>query len=162
MHKAAKLLVHELQNANVSHLVVGKNVAWKQNLDMQSVAAQNFAYIPHAKFISILSQKCEKVGIFVETHEESYTSKCSFLDQEQVGKHDVYQGVRQTRGLFISAKGFRINADTNGAGNTLRKAVKNAWDLWSKADLIQGFVVSPRRLNVPQPKRLQREKQESL
>ena len=42
------------------------------------------------------------------------------------------------------------------------KGISNAFDLWSKADLIQGFVVSPRRLIVPQPKKLQREIQEIL
>lgn len=158
LHKAAKLLVQELQKAEVSHLVIGKNLGWKQKIDLKSSkATQNFAYIPHAKFIQILTQKCESVGIFVETHEESYTSKCSFLDMEQVGQHANYKGLRITRGLFKSAEGYVLNADTNGGGNILRKEISNAFDLWSKADLIQGFVVSPRRLNVPQPKKLQRE-----
>ena len=42
------------------------------------------------------------------------------------------------------------------------KGISNAFDLWSKEDLIQGFVVSPRRLIVPQPKKLQREKRNSM
>ena len=41
------------------------------------------------------------------------------------------------------------------------KGISNAFDLWSKADLIQGFVVSPWRLIVPQSKKLQREKRNS-
>jgi putative transposase len=163
LHKAARILVQQLQEAGVSHLVIGKNLEWKQNLDLKSSkATQNFAYIPHARFIEILVDKCRQAGISVETHEESYTSKCSFLDNEHIGRHLGYQGVRIRRGLFQTAKGLKLNADINGAANILKKAISNAWDLWSQADLIQGFVVSPRRLNVPQPKKLQREPIESL
>lgn len=163
LHKAASLLVKQLIEAGVSHLVIGKNLGWKQGLDLKSKkATQNFAYIPHAKFITLVEDKCSRVGIFVETHEESYTSKCSFLDREKIGEHRFYKGLRVKRGLFQSAEGFTLNADINGAGNILRKGISNAFALWSKADLIQGFVVSPRRLNVPQPKKLQREIQEIL
>ena len=163
IHKAAKLLVQELQQAEVSHLVIGKNINWKQKVNLGSKKAnQNFAQIPHAKFIQVLTHKCERVGIFVETHEESFTSKCSFLDKESIGVHANYKGVRLKRGLFISAERHLLNADVNGAGNILRKAISNAFDLWSKADLIQGFVVSPRRLIVPHLKKMKQEPVEIL
>ena len=55
--------------------------------------------------------------------EESYTSKCSFLDGETLEEHDNYLGKRIERGLFKSAKGKLINADLNGSLNILRKVV---------------------------------------
>ena len=56
------------------------------------------------------------------THEESYTSKCSFLDDEAICKHDIYAGRRIKRGLFRSKTGIEINADINAAYNIARKA----------------------------------------
>lgn len=55
--------------------------------------------------------------------EESYTSKCSFLDNEPLRKHSIYKGKRIKRGLFKSAKKKLINADLNGSLNILRKVI---------------------------------------
>ena len=55
------------------------------------------------------------------TDEETYTSKCSFLDNESVEKHDDYMGKRIKRGLFMSSVGTLINADVNGACNIMKK-----------------------------------------
>lgn len=71
----------------------------------------------------MLKYKCEAKGITVKIQEESYTSKCSFLDDEEVCKHVFYLGKRVKRGLFISSKGIEINADINGAYNILVKAI---------------------------------------
>ena len=91
----------------------------------------------------MLIYKGLRVGIEVIDNEESYTSKCSFLDYEVVGKHDEYLGRRVKRGLFKSAEGYLLNADVNGSCNIIRKVVSNAFDLWSEVELIEGFVVSP-------------------
>jgi putative transposase len=65
------------------------------------------------------------VGIEVTTIEEGYTSKCSALDLEKIGKHEdhAYAGIRVERGQFITSFGFKINADVNGALNILRKNI---------------------------------------
>jgi len=81
------------------------------------------------------------VGIDVHITEESYTSKCSFLDSEPLGKQEVYQGKRIHRGLFRSALGLKLNADINGSANLIRKAFPNAF-----ADGIQAVVVRPVRV----------------
>ena len=65
--------------------------------------------------------KCMLAGIEVVLQEESYTIKCSFLDNESVEKHDSYMGKRVKRGLFMSSNGTLINADVNGAYNILKK-----------------------------------------
>ena len=80
-------------------------------------------------------------GIAVIEVEESYTSKCSFIDNETIEKHETYVGNRVKRGLFQNSKSL-INADVNGAVGILRKV-----NALSDADLIslrdRGDVVSP-------------------
>lgn len=76
----------------------------------------------------------------MSTVEESYTSKCSFIDGEDMCHHDRYLGRRIKRGLFRSKEGILINADLNGALNIIRKAVPNAF-----AEGIEAVVVPPTR-----------------
>ena len=52
--------------------------------------------------------------------EESYTSKCSFIDNETIEKHEEYLGQRIKRGLFKSKNGKILNADINGSYNIMR------------------------------------------
>lgn len=74
----------------------------------------------------MLSYKAHHVGIRVIIIEESYTSKCSFLDREPVGKHEQYLGKRVKRGLFRASDGRDINADVNGSLNIVRKVAPKA------------------------------------
>ncbi len=146
LHEASKMVVNQLVSSGVTHIVVGKNIGWKQETNIGNVSNQNFVDIPHARFIDMLKYKWEKMGRTFETIEESYTSKCSFLDKEEICYHDTYLGKRGPRGLFTTKERHKINSDVNGAGNILTKVISNAFGLWSDEDLIQGFVVSPRRL----------------
>jgi transposase len=68
---------------------------------------QTFCSIPHAKLIDTIAYKAQLVGIELTVTEESYTSMCSFLDLEPVGKQESYQGKRVFRGLFRSVSGDR-------------------------------------------------------
>jgi transposase len=104
---------------------------------------QAFVNIPHARFIEMIKYKCELVGIEVVITEESYTSKCSFIDKEEMKHHDKYLGRRRHRGLFISKDGVKLNADCNGSGNIIRKAIPTAFDGYG----IEGVVVHPLRIN---------------
>ena len=54
---------------------------------------------------------------------ESYTSKCSFLDNEEVCKHETYKGKRIKRGLFLSSDKKVLNADINGSLNILKRGM---------------------------------------
>jgi putative transposase len=76
----------------------------------------------------MLQYKCKLEGINVIIREESYTSKCSFMDDEEVRYHEEYKGSRVKRGLFKTSKGQYINADLNGALNILKKEVPNAFE----------------------------------
>jgi len=153
LHKASCILVNRLVSLDVTHLIVGKNDGWKQEADMSKRSNQSFVQIPHARFIQMLQYKWCALGFKFSLPEESYTSKCSFLDGESLEHHDKYKGRRIKRGLFKSAEGYLLNADINGSGNTVVKVVRNAWDLWSHEDLIEGFVVSPENLTVPQSRK---------
>ena len=95
----------------------------------------------HSFFIHMLTCKAQLAGIKVIVQEEGYTSKCSFLDLEPIGKHTQYSGRRVRRAEFISAQGLPIHADINGSYNILRKALPSAF-----ARGVKGVVVRPVRV----------------
>ena len=111
----------------IGTLVIGKNDGWKQEVHMGKRNNQSFVFLPHARFIALLQYKAELVGITVVLTEESYTSKCSFLDTEVLEHHAQYVGKRVKRGLFRTALGKYLNADVNGAYNMIVKVVPNAF-----------------------------------
>lgn len=123
LHKSSREIVNFLVSNNISTLIIGYNKEWKQNINLGRTNNQAFTSIPFLTFINQLDYKCKLEGINVILTEESYTSKCSFLDGESIDKHESYLGKRIKRGLFKSAKGKLINADLNGSLNILRKVV---------------------------------------
>lgn len=139
LHKASTYIVNQLVSNNIKVLIIGYNKEWKQDINMGKVNNQKFMYIPFNKFISMLKYKCELAGIGVILQEESYTSKCSFLDNEDVNKHEYYKGRRVHRGLFKASTGHIINADLNGSLNIMKKCLeRNAiWDSQLWLDLIE-------------------------
>lgn len=123
LHKTSTLLVNHLDSNQINSLIVGYNQGWKQDINLGKKNNQNFCGLPFYKFLQMLRYKCVAKGITVKIQEESYTSKCSFLDDEEVCKHVFYLGKRVKRGLFRSSKDIEINADVNGAYNILVKAI---------------------------------------
>lgn len=144
LHTASKRIVDVLVSNRIGVLVIGRNPDWKQSVNIGKRNNQNFVQIPHARFFDMLKYKCELVGIKVLEQEESYTSKCSFLDLEPIQKHESYVGRRVQRGMFKASNGTRINADVNGSYNIIRKAFPAAFD----AQGIEGVVVRPLPLSV--------------
>ena len=140
IHRASRLVVDKLVELNVSLLVIGHNKGWKDSINLGKRTNANFVSIPHSQLIQKIEYKCQLVGITTIVREESYTSKCSFLDNEKIGKHKTYLGKRIKRGLFRSSNGTIINADSQAAGNILRKEVPNAFN---KAKGIEGITVFP-------------------
>jgi IS605 OrfB family transposase len=141
LHLTSRRLIDLLLLQGVGTLIIGKNDGWKQEVNLGSRANQNFAQIPRARFIAMLTYKAELVGIQVILTEESYTSKCSFLDHEPIGKQAVYAGKRVKRGLFMAADGRHIHADVNGSYNIMRKVIPDAF-----SEGIGGAVVHPARV----------------
>ena len=145
LHKASRFLVNHVVSLDVSKVIVGKNNCWKQDIKMGKRNNQTFVQIPHARLIEMLKYKLELVGIELIIVEESYTSKCSALDYEEVTKHDKYAGRRVKRGLFKTSTGVLINADINGAINIMRKVFPNELVYF---DGIVGASVRPKLCNV--------------
>ncbi len=141
LHWASKFIVDWMVSERLGTLIIGHNAGWKQAVEMGKVNNQNFVAIPHSTFIDMLTYKAKLAGIKVTVKEESYTSKCSFLDLEPIRKHAQYCGTRVTRGEFTSAQGTSIHADINASYNILRKALPSAF-----ARGIQGVVVRPVRV----------------
>jgi len=82
LHKASRKIIDSLVAEEIGTLVIGKNPQWKKEINIGKQNNQNFVSIPHAQFVSMLTYKAELVSIMVIVTEESYTSKCSFLDLE--------------------------------------------------------------------------------
>lgn len=140
LHLASCRLIEHLVRHGIDTLVIGKNDGWKQDIHLGKRTNQNFVPIPHARFIEMLSYKATLAGIQVILTEESYTSKCSFLDGETIGQHEAYAGKRIHRGLFRARDGRLINADVNGSYNIMRKVIPNAF---GQGNGIAGAVVHP-------------------
>lgn len=103
--------------------------------------------LPFANFKQKIKDKCQIYGIDLILQEESYTSKCSFLDQESVTKHEHYKGKRIHRGLFKSADGTLVNADVNGAANIAVKSKQGEKSL-ALLRLTSGFTSNPKRIRL--------------
>jgi putative transposase len=143
MLKASKFTVQKALKLNCNTIIIGYNKNWKQDINLGKVNNQKFVQIQYRSFINKLKYKAENYGIRVIEVEESYTSKCSFLDLEEICEHEQYKGKRIERGLFKASDGTLINADVNAAYNILRKVFPNAF-----AEGIEGVGLHPVRVNV--------------
>lgn len=123
LHKASRYLINYAVTNHIDTIVIGQNNGWKQGIDIGRANNQKFVSIPFARLIELIEYKAKLVGISVIKNEESYTSKCSFLDNEPIERHASYLGKRVKRGLFKSSTGQLINADVNGSLNILRKVM---------------------------------------
>ena len=124
MHKVSRKIVDYMEANSLNTLFVGKNVGWKDSVNLGKTNNQNFVFIPYNMLIQMLEYKCKLAGINVVIVNEAYTSICSSLDKERIGKHKSYAGERIHRGLFISSNGTMINADVNGSLNIMRLGLK--------------------------------------
>ena len=125
-------LIEILKKEKISKLVVGYNKEWKQNINIGKANNQNFVNIPFRKILDILKYKLEENGIECKEQEESYTSKASYLDNDDIpvykendGTNYIFSGKRIKRGIYKSSQGKIINADLNGALNILKKSGEN-------------------------------------
>ena len=156
-HKTSSYIVNQLVSNEINTLVIGHSSYWKQDIKLGKVNNQNFVQIPFNKLIQMLSYKCKLVGINCVIQEESYTSKASFIDNDEIpvykeGEKAEYNfsGKRIKRGLYCSVSGIRINADVNGSLNILRKYLKvNSDDLFDiNSRDFRGFVYNPKVINL--------------
>ena len=148
LHKSSRFIVNYCVKNDISNIVVGYNKEWKQEINIGKRNNQNFVNIPHQKLIYMLEYKSKLEGINFIQNEESYTSKCSALDLEPICKHDKYLGKRTKRGLFVSFKGIKINADLNGALNILRKVAPDKEQEIVQTQRCRGQAIWPLKVNL--------------
>lgn len=151
LHKITTYIVNQAVSNHIGTIVVGYNKEWKQDTNIGSINNQNFVNIPFYKFISMLDYKCKLKGIIFKRITEEYTSKCSFVDDEEIAKHTTYAGRRINRELFKTKKGIIINADVNGAYNILKKYMKEnaTWNERISQTLVKVYSIpSVRKINL--------------
>jgi len=125
-HKASFFVSNIAELEDIDTIIIGQNKGWKQSGHMGKKNNQSFVSIPFGLFIDMIRYKAGQVGINVIVTEESYTSKASFLDEDDIpvygeGKKTIFSGKRVSRGIYRTKGNVHINADVNGSANIMRK-----------------------------------------
>ena len=114
---------------NIGTLIVGYNETFQYNSHLGKQNNQNFVNIPYGQLRHKLEYFCKLNGIVFVKQEESYTSKSSFWDRDDIPVYNAdnpkeyqFSGQRLYRGLYKTASGKTINADVNGALNIMCKS----------------------------------------
>jgi IS605 OrfB family transposase len=129
MNKTAHRIINYCVSNDIGTLVAGYNVTFQKNTNMGKQNNQNFVNIPYGQLRSKLEYLCELNGIVFVKQEESYTSKASFWDKDDIPVYNAdnpkeyqFSGSRIHRGLYKTSTGKTLNADVNGALNIMRKS----------------------------------------
>ena len=129
MNKAARMIIDYCINNDIGTLIAGYNVTFQRNSHIGKQNNQNFVNIPYGRLRDKLAYMCELNGITYIEQEESYTSKASFWDKDNIPvynndnpKEYEFSGKRIHRGMYQCANGKCLNADVNGALNIMRKS----------------------------------------
>ena len=156
--KVVRIIIDYCLINKIGTIICGYNPDFKRYSNIGTVNNQNFVNIPFGSLLNKLEYLCKFYGIDYREQEESYTSKSSFWDKDEIPSYDAnnkiiykFSGKRIRRGLYKSATGQELNADVNGALNILRKSkVVSLQGLYSR-----GEVDTPARIRV-QAKLLER------
>ena len=129
MNKAARKIIDYCIKNDIGTLVVGYNETFQKSSHMGKQSNQSFVNIPYGQLRFKLEYLCELNGITYVKQEESYTSKASFWDKDNIPVYNndnpqsyVFSGKRIHRGMYQCANGKCLNADVNGALNIMRKS----------------------------------------
>ncbi len=128
MHKISNAVIAYAITNEIDTIAIGHNNGWKQSVDIGKKNNQNFVQIPFNMLINQIYYKGQEHNINVIIQEESYTSKCSFLNNETIEEHETYLGKRIKRGIFKSSNGTLIHADLQASYNIIKKAIPEAFD----------------------------------
>ena len=154
VNKAARIVINHCLKNNIGTIVFGWNKGQKQESNLGKKNNQKFVQIPTGKLKDRIEQLCNQSGIrFVET-EESYTSKASSLDLDDIpvfgAKPEGWKssGKRVKRGLYRSATGIELNADINGAISIARKVAEQYRFQFDARGFARGVLTMPRRVRL--------------
>jgi putative transposase len=129
MNKTARRIINYCIANDIGTLVAGYNETFQRSSRIGRQNNQNFVNIPYGQLRGKLEYLCELNGIVFVKQEESYTSKASFWDKDDIPVYNAdnpkeypFSGRRVHRGLYKTASGKTLNADVNGALNIMRKS----------------------------------------
>ncbi len=129
IHKTCKYIVNYCVDNDIDTIVCGMNKDFQRYSNLGKVSNQKFTQIPFGRIRDILNYLCELNGVNFIEQEESYTSKASFWDRDEIPifsseskTNNSFSGKRVYRGLYCSKNGILLNADLNGSLNILRKS----------------------------------------
>ena len=149
--KCARHIINYCLSNSIGNIVIGYNPTLQKDSNIGRINNQTFVNIPFGRLKDKLSYLSEYYGIHLIKQEESYTSKASFFDKDDIPvynddhpKEYSFSGTRVKRGLYQTSNGMCINADINGALNILKKSnVVSLTALYAR-----GQVDSPLRIRI--------------
>ncbi|MEI3279359.1 MAG: transposase [Eubacterium ramulus] len=107
MSKVARKVVDYCVANDIGTLVVGYNETFQRSSKIGKQNNQNFVNISYGRLRSKLKYLCELNSIVFEKQEESYTSKASFWDRDDIPVYNAdnpkeyqFSGSRIHRGLY--------------------------------------------------------------
>lgn len=151
INKTCRYIINYCLANDIGTLVIGYNQSFQCKPDMSKKNNQNFTFLPFGKIREKLEYLCKRYNINYVLQEESYTSKASFFDNDELPIYNMdnpqnyeFSGKRIKRGLYQTKDGYLFNADCNGALNILRKS--SAVDLSILCS--RGVLDTPKRIRI--------------
>ena len=129
INKTCRYIINYCLSHNIGTLVIGYNQSFQNKTNLGKKNNQIFTQLPFGKIREKLEYLCKRYNINYILQEESYTSKASFFDNDELPIYNMdnpqtyeFSGKRVKRGLYQTKDGYHFNADCNGALNILRKS----------------------------------------
>ncbi len=151
LNKAARLTINHCIEHQIGKLIVGYNPGIKQEINIGRSNNQNFVQIPFWQLKHKLEALCSRYGIIYLEQEESYSSKASFYDRDEIPVYNTdnpskhkFSGRRIKRGLYQTANKHLVSSDINGSANILAKS-KHRLDFQRVSS---GFLANPLRISI--------------
>lgn len=151
IRKTARYIIDYCIDQRIGTVVCGYNGDFKRSMNLGRVTNQQFTQISFGSLRETLANLCERYGLQYIEQEESYTSKASCLDLDDIPVYNpeqpytgTFSGKRIKRGLYRFSNGHIANADINGAANILRKSKQN----FDFKELCKGLLASPLRIRL--------------
>ena len=151
INKTCRYIINYCLSNNIGTLVIGYNQSFQNKINLGRRNNQIFTQLPFGKIREKLEYLCKRYNINYILQEESYTSKASFFDNDELPIYNAdnpqtykFSGKRIKRGLYQTKNNYQFNADCNGALNILRKS--KAVDLTVLC--YRGELDTPKRIRV--------------
>ena len=129
VNKTCRYIINYCLSNDIGTLVIGYNQSFQCKVNLGKKNNQNFTQLPFGRVREKLEYLCKRYNINYILQEESYTSKASFFDNDELPIYNAdnpqtyeFSGRRIKRGLYQTKSNYLFNADCNGALNILRKS----------------------------------------